>query len=704
METNSTSLVTVLSSAHGRQRRLERNIGKRDLQAAIKYGTREPGHPCPRTGERRWRYTFADVVYVTDEEGRKEITSWPAPGCGIDVEKVLITPEMRANHKEALGSIAKKANWTSHTVVVVDQSGSMRKTDVADGVMRADAVWVALALDFVGQQLRVGEAEAATDVFSLIGMRGHGEVLLHQRPVDWILYNDLIDLLRVSTPSGPGNYVPALDKAENLLMSNQCGSCALLLLFLSDGRPGDNVAGGSALTHWQAACCVKALASRFRRRLTVGAIAFGPPGEEFGTLQAIAEASKECGSDGHFIAAPLCAHALSKAFTSLSSTLSNTRTELTDVNGSHQRKVRDVPREPSGALDDEMLTESWFLYVRPITITRWGPQGWESEPLERMRVAMKKYVFGVGAERLVRKFRLVNENGAFVGPKLVAKETQFIGDLSNGDLKAFHSIFCKTQTQAQMLATKFNDAVSSLPGTAWSAAQIRFLECSVYMVHDQNLGRIGLLVEKMLDPQRYKKWKSKKGSVSSQADLESAAMPTDANFGSASSNHNSNSNSNSSNSNNNNSSNNDDQDGDGSADLRPIDNNSNNNSSNNNNSNVQFDLADVPQAFSHFTYRHTNRKMLVCDLQGALDSSKYPPVFELTDPVIHYSSVTGRAQVYGRRDKGRAGINEFFSTHQCSELCRQLNRRFLPPSRGQPLYIHASLSQSNNNKNFNNKD
>jgi len=39
---DNTSLVTVLSSAHGRQRREERDITKLDLQAAVKYGTKEP--------------------------------------------------------------------------------------------------------------------------------------------------------------------------------------------------------------------------------------------------------------------------------------------------------------------------------------------------------------------------------------------------------------------------------------------------------------------------------------------------------------------------------------------------------------------------------------------------------------------------------------------------------------------------------------
>jgi hypothetical protein len=33
----------------------------------------------------------------------------------------------------------------------------MRKTDIADGATRSDAVWVTLAMDFVLQQLESGE-------------------------------------------------------------------------------------------------------------------------------------------------------------------------------------------------------------------------------------------------------------------------------------------------------------------------------------------------------------------------------------------------------------------------------------------------------------------------------------------------------------------------------------------------------------------
>lgn len=81
------------------------------------------------------------------------------------------------------------------------------------------------------------------------------------------------------------------------------------------------------------------------------------------------------------------------------------------------------------------------------------------------------------------------------------------------------------------------------------------------------------------------------------------------------------------------------------------------------------------QAFSHFSYRSTRRKMLVCDLQGVQSTSAVDEdragVFELTDPVIHYSSKS-RSQVYGRTDLGKKGMHRFFETHQCNDVCRLL--------------------------------
>ena len=63
--------VTLISHTHGRQRRAERDIARLELQAAVKYGRREPAHPG-RDGSDRIRWTHKGVVYITDATGKHE--------------------------------------------------------------------------------------------------------------------------------------------------------------------------------------------------------------------------------------------------------------------------------------------------------------------------------------------------------------------------------------------------------------------------------------------------------------------------------------------------------------------------------------------------------------------------------------------------------------------------------------------------------
>ena len=51
-----TSSVSLVSHAHGRARREERGIERRELQEAVKYGRKERANPG-RNEEIRWRYT-----------------------------------------------------------------------------------------------------------------------------------------------------------------------------------------------------------------------------------------------------------------------------------------------------------------------------------------------------------------------------------------------------------------------------------------------------------------------------------------------------------------------------------------------------------------------------------------------------------------------------------------------------------------------
>ena len=114
----------------------------------------------------------------------------------------------------------------------------MRKTDASKSVTRSDLVWLSLAVDYIGKRLRTGEA-TSKDFFSLVELGGDQKYLLRYQPMDWILYNSIIDFLRSHHPCGGGNYLPAIDKAQSLLSYNMSGKCALQLIFLTDGAPSD---------------------------------------------------------------------------------------------------------------------------------------------------------------------------------------------------------------------------------------------------------------------------------------------------------------------------------------------------------------------------------------------------------------------------------------------------------------------------------
>ncbi|XP_062513152.1 alpha-protein kinase vwkA-like [Corticium candelabrum] len=69
-------------------------------------------------------------------------------------------------------------------------------------------------------------------------------------------------------------------------------------------------------------------------------------------------------------------------------------------------------------------------------------------------------------------------------------------------------------------------------------------------------------------------------------------------------------------------------------------------------------------AFSHYTWHKTNGRELVCDLQGVRKGDSY----ELTDPAIHSLN-----RLYGMTDLGQRGMDAFFDSHQCNELCYGLS-------------------------------
>mmetsp|Transcript_45621 Transcript_45621/g.115332 ORF Transcript_45621/g.115332 Transcript_45621/m.115332 type:complete len:325 (-) Transcript_45621:187-1161(-) len=71
--------------------------------------------------------------------------------------------------------------------------------------------------------------------------------------------------------------------------------------------------------------------------------------------------------------------------------------------------------------------------------------------------------------------------------------------------------------------------------------------------------------------------------------------------------------------------------------------------------------ADVPQAFSHFSYEESNHLLVVCDIQG-----QGADLF--TDPQIH--SFDGKS--FGLGNLGADGIRRFKRSHRCNAICNAL--------------------------------
>jgi hypothetical protein len=214
--------------------------------------------------------------------------------------------------------------------------------------------------------------------------------------------------------------------------------------------------------------------------------------------------------------------------------------------------------------------------------------------------------------------------------------------------------FAQTQDLASYLANEFNGHLRDIPSySRTTTPELRFLSCSVLMLVDPNTpgGYRAVLVEKMLDTDRFKwtKWNDNNGMVYGETKKH---MPIDVDFhlkqlqkqqandlgaiaeGDEDSE--------------------DDSVSDielaqdqfeevGDADLF-----------------MDINPSDYLQAFTHFTYRFTKKRVMVCDLQGVFNTSTVPPTIEMTDPAIHYSSSKGRRMVYGRTDKGNAGMKSFF--------------------------------------------
>ena len=127
-------------------------------------------------------------------------------------------------------------------VLIVDHSGSMHKEDVSGYKSRLDAVYDCLSREFVDAQFAQSESTPAIArdvVVSLISTSDDAEVLIDRHPLEATLSSKLKSL-RKRRPKSQGNYIPALNKALEMMVADAPNRANFLLLFLSDGAPSDH--------------------------------------------------------------------------------------------------------------------------------------------------------------------------------------------------------------------------------------------------------------------------------------------------------------------------------------------------------------------------------------------------------------------------------------------------------------------------------
>jgi hypothetical protein len=136
-----------------------------------------------------------------------------------------VDDKMYEDHKKALQIISKKPeNCASHTVLVVDTSGSMKTHDIVLHRDRQVAAFTTVALEYVAEQL-FQETANNRDVVSLVEFNHTSKTVFEREPVSWVLFNKLLkrrDIEEIyvnrersklsDVIHSDSNYLPALGK------------------------------------------------------------------------------------------------------------------------------------------------------------------------------------------------------------------------------------------------------------------------------------------------------------------------------------------------------------------------------------------------------------------------------------------------------------------------------------------------------------
>jgi len=539
---------------------------------------------------------------------------------------------------------SSSGDHASHTIFVIDHSGSMRTDDV-EGQRRIDAVYDCLAERFIVDQLANGATEA--DKVSVVLMSEGAEVMLQEQSISHSLRRTFQSRRSAARPRGHGNYVPAIDLANRLVRA--CASARFTtLVFLSDGKPSDKIPPGhgapmSKLKNLIVSAWRGLVGSLSLTQLEkFGFVAMGFGREDFSILEAmVAEAGRRRNGDpvGQFNQLALQLRSVQTAFSSVSSSLTSSRLQPQGYRGELRQVQLDAaivswPCQGGGP--------GWLTYLEADKLE----YNAMSNSFSKVGVAtlhVRRTAFGQGSQRNVYQLQAIHPGRD--PQQLVGKESK--RECDAGTRLDFHKMAAKIQAEAQKLATKFNARLNC----AWTVEYVSFC---VYKFSAPE-GTRYLFAEKYIDG-NYVKWIKNDGVIlqpnatgtrrnSSLSSGLSSITENDSNprqmlpsrtagaslLGSIS-------------------------EGAAGPGVPP----------------TPFGMgqsamsmqAGLPEAFSHFTWDYT-KKLMVLDIQGVLVENPHGGgMFYLTDPAI--SSVD---KSFGATDLGQQAINNFLESHSCTTAC-----------------------------------
>jgi len=305
----------------------------------------------------------------------------------------------------------------------------------------------------------------------------------------------------------------------------------------------------------------------------------------------------------------LAAGQLRTALSSVNSSLTSLRTDAGGDeagDGKAERKLRPMLASEEWLEREVVNTVQWTWYVNDADATggrsacgrllskkvyNIRKRAFERSPLTpgANGLAYHSSFFARGAERVAKRcteicVNEIGDNAKVVGERLVAKETLYEQEMMSPD---FHNRFAKQQAEAEEMAALFNARVSGRPEEC-----IHFVSCSVYHVYDAVYNcEYWVLAEAELEG-KFTKYNNNAGNLQSRREAkELNSMGVIREEGE------------------------DEEEEEEEEEEKEA-----------------WELSDVPQAFSHFTWSVSEGDVLICDLQGVWNAADG---FTLTDPAIH---------------------------------------------------------------------